>query len=377
VIMEAGVGTLVVGAGSAGLATAAALVKAGQPVSLLEKADQIGASWAGRYDSLHLHTVRWLSGLPGFRIPRSYGRWVARDDLIHYLREYAELSGLRPELGVTVERIERAEDSGWLVVTDRGVRAFRRVVLATGGSHTPRLPDWPGLETFPREVVHSADYREPSAYAGRDVLVVGAGNSATEIALDLLSVGATVTLSVRTPPSILRREILGLPIQLLGLALIKAPPGVINPLVAATRRVSVPDLSAQGLPRIRNPYTQFKETGTVPIIDSGIVAAVRLGRVRVAAATVSFDGPRVGLSDGSTVEPDAVIAATGFTTGLVPLVGHLGVLDSRGWPLADGANELPSARGLYFVAIQPRIAGQLFEIARQARAVGEAIAAAA
>ena len=83
--MEAGVGTLVVGAGSAGLATAAALVKAGQPVSLLEKADQIGASWAGRYDSLHLHTVRWLSGLPGFRIPRSYGRWVARDDLIHYL----------------------------------------------------------------------------------------------------------------------------------------------------------------------------------------------------------------------------------------------------------------------------------------------------
>jgi len=373
--MEAGVGTLVVGAGSAGLATAAALVKAGQPVSLLEKADQIGASWAGRYDSLHLHTVRWLSGLPGFRIPRSYGRWVARDDLIHYLREYAELSGLRPELGVTVERIERAEDSGWLVVTDRGVRAVRRVVLATGGSHTPRLPDWPGLETFPREVVHSADYREPSAYAGRDVLVVGAGNSATEIALDLLSVGATVTLSVRTPPSILRREILGLPIQLLGLALIKAPPGVINPLVAATRRVSVPDLSAQGLPRIRNPYTQFKETGTVPIIDSGIVAAVRLGRVRVAAATVSFDGPRVRLSDGSTVEPDAVIAATGFTTGLVPLVGHLGVLDSRGWPLADGA--LPSARGLYFVAIQPRIAGQLFEIARQARAVGEAIAAAA
>jgi putative flavoprotein involved in K+ transport len=373
--MEAGVGTLVVGAGSAGLATAAALVKAGQPVSLLEKADQIGASWAGRYDSLHLHTVRWLSGLPGFRIPRSYGRWVARDDLIHYLREYAELSGLRPELGVTVERIERAEDSGWLVVTDRGVRAVRRVVLATGGSHTPRLPDWPGLETFPREVVHSADYREPSAYAGRGVLVVGAGNSATEIALDLLSVGATVTLSVRTPPSILRREILGLPIQLLGLALIKAPPGVINPLVAATRRVSVPDLSAQGLPRIRNPYTQFKETGTVPIIDSGIVAAVRLGRVRVAAATVSFDGPRVRLSDGSTVEPDAVIAATGFTTGLVPLVGHLGVLDSRGWPLADGA--LPSARGLYFVAIQPRIAGQLFEIARQARAVGEAIAAAA
>jgi putative flavoprotein involved in K+ transport len=93
--------------------------------------------------------------------------------------------------------------------------------------------------------------------------------------------------------------------------------------------------------------------------------------------TVSFDGPRVRLSDGSTVEPDAVIAATGFTTGLVPLVGHLGVLDSRGWPLADGANELPSARGLYFVAIQPRIAGQLFEIARQARAVGEAIAAAA
>ena len=80
-------------------------------------------------------------------------------------------------------------------------RAARRVVVATGYSHTPRRPDWPGLDTFPGDLRHSADYREPSAYARRHVLVVGAGNSATEIALDLLGVGATVTLSVRTHPT--------------------------------------------------------------------------------------------------------------------------------------------------------------------------------
>ena len=210
--------TVVVGAGPAGLATSAALVRAGRPVQLLERADRVGASWAARYDSLHLHTVRWLSGLPGLRIPREYGRWVARDDLVRYLSSYADLNGLRPELGVDVARVDE-DGAGWVVRTTAGDRPARRVVMATGYSHTPRRPTWPGVDTFTGDLRHSADYREPSPYAGQHVLVVGAGNSATEIALDLLGAGARVTLSVRTPPNIVRRVAYGIPSQVFGIAL--------------------------------------------------------------------------------------------------------------------------------------------------------------
>lgn len=373
--MAADASVLVVGAGPAGLATAAALTEAGRAVTLLERSDRVGASWAARYDSLHLHTVRWLSGLPGLPIPRRYGRWVSRDDLVGYLADYARVHGLRPELGVTVTSLDRAAP-GWAVHTSDGSRTARRVVLATGYSHSPRRPDWPGVDTFPGDLRHSADYREPSAYAGRHVLVVGAGNSAGEIALDLLRAGARVTLSVRSPPNIVRRDVLGVPSQLFGIATKRAPAAVLNPLAAVLRRISVPDLSAYGLPRTANPYTQFRRTGTVPILDTGIVSAVRSGRVRVVAATTAVDGPRIRLADGGTVEPDAVIAATGYTPALPPLVGHLGVLDERGMPLVSGAEELPSAPGLHFVGIQVELSGLLREIGLAARAVGRALAAA-
>jgi cation diffusion facilitator CzcD-associated flavoprotein CzcO len=370
--------TVVVGAGAAGLATTAALVAAGQPVTLLERADRVGAAWAGRYDSLHLHTVRWLSGLPGLPIPRAFGRWVARDDLVRYLEAYGRHEGVEPELNVTVTRVDRADDADlarWVVRTDAGDRPANRVVLTTGYSHTPRRPAWPGVETFPGDLRHSADYREPSAYAGQHVLVVGAGNSATEIALDLLAVGATVSLSVRTPPNIVRREAFGVPSQVFGIALKRAPAAVMDPLAALMRRISVPDLRDVGLPATRDPYSQFRRTGTVPILDTGIVDALRSGRVEVVASTESVDGQRVCLADGSSLEPDAVIAAIGYTTGLAPVVGHLGVLDERGVPLVHGAAEHPTAPGLHFVGIKAELSGLLREIGIEARAVGRTLAA--
>ncbi|HTE72419.1 MAG TPA: NAD(P)/FAD-dependent oxidoreductase [Actinomycetes bacterium] len=366
---------VVVGAGAAGLATAAALREGGREVQVLERAERVGASWAGRYDSLHLHTVRWLSGLPGVPIPRSYGKWVARDDLVQYLATYARKRSLRPELGTTVTRIDRdGDDSGWLVRTDRGDRTASRVVVATGYSHTPRRPAWPGVETFTGDLRHSADYREPSSYAGKRVLVVGAGNSATEIALDLLRVGAEVTLSVRTPPNIVRRDTLGVPSQVFGIALKRVPERFMDPLTATLRRISVPDLSEHGLPRSADPYSTFRRTGTVPILDTGIVDAVRTGRVRVVPATVSVDGPTVHLADGSSSRPDAVVAATGFTTGLEPVVGHLDVLDRRGVPTVHSADQHPAARGLHFVGIKAELSGLLREIGLEARRVGRALA---
>jgi putative flavoprotein involved in K+ transport len=101
----------VVGAGPAGLACAAMLQLSGERVVVLER-EQIGAAWTTRYDRLHLHTVRGLSCLPGYRIPRAFGKWPSRERVLEYLQRYAERQALDVRTGVEVERLDRGAQVG-------------------------------------------------------------------------------------------------------------------------------------------------------------------------------------------------------------------------------------------------------------------------
>jgi len=366
-------GIVVIGAGPAGLAVASTLHRRGLPYALLERAAGVGSSWQSRYDLLRLHTVRWLSGLPRAGIPRRFGRWVARDDFVRYLTDYARQFDVRPEFGVQVHRIDRSGER-WLLQTSAGQRVADAVVVATGYSTVPIMPQWPGAAGFTGELLHSNDYREPSRYRGHQVLVVGAGNSAAEIAVQLADNDVEVTLSVRTPPNIVRRDTLGVPTQLLGIALRRVPEPVMNRLTGILRRISVPELSAYGLPAPAGAgFTQFLHTRTIPVIDHGFVEHVRQRKISVVAAVEGFAGGSVLLADGSSLQPDTVICATGFRPGLDEMVGHLDVLDSAGVPLVHGADTLPHARGLYFVGIDVRLSGLLRDIGIEARAVGRAL----
>jgi putative flavoprotein involved in K+ transport len=360
----------VIGAGPAGLAAAAMLQRAGERVAVLERGE-IGAAWTTRYDRLQLHTVRWLSCLPGYRMPRALGKWPSRDSVVAYLRDYARQHELDVRTRVEVERIERSHDE-WRLRTSAGRLAAERVVVATGYSNVPFVPDWPG--SFSGEIVHSADYRNPAPYRGRRVLVVGAGNSGAEIAVDLADGGAAeVLLSVRTPPSIVRRDTFGLPSQLLGIATGPLPVAVVDRIGATLRRVSIPDLRSFGLPPPARPYTDFLRRRVIPILDVGLVDAVRSGRVRVVPALERFEGGAAVLADGARVEADAVIAATGFRTGLDRLVGHLGVLDERGVPVVHGGDEHPSAPGLHFVGYQVTLGGTFRLVGLEARRLARSI----
>jgi putative flavoprotein involved in K+ transport len=367
---------VIVGAGSAGLATAALLKERGLSPVVLEAGPEPGAAWRDRYDRLRLHTPRLLSGLPGLRIPRRYGRWVARDDLIEYLHAYVDAHALDVRTGTTVERIDPGEDGSWLLRTPGGTIAAGSVVVATGYNGAPFVPEWPGRDAFPGELLHSSEYRNPEPFRNRDVLVVGAGNSGAEIAHDVADGGARSSrLSVRTPPQIVRRATAGVPAQLIGMAIKRMPPHWVDPISKTQRKLSIPDLAAQGLPRPEQGIrSAFVATGTTPILDVGIVDAVRRGRVQVVAAVERFDGADVVLADGSRVAPDAVIAATGFRAGLDGLVGHLGVLGPHGRPLeTDGPAALP---GLWFVGFVPTLGGQLREGSIAAGKVAAAVAAA-
>lgn len=369
---------LVVGAGAAGLAVAAMLARRGIRADVLDRADSVGAAWSGRYDSLRLHTARRLSGLPGLAIPRRYGPWVARDDLVEYLAAYAAHHGIVPELGVEVLRVDRHGDR-WSVATSGAPRRASQVVVATSLSSVPHLPGWAAAAVGSRlPLAHSVSYRNAEPYTGRRVLVVGAGNSGSEIAVDLAAAGVEVWLSVRRPPDILRRDLHGVPSQVFGIALRRVPEQVMNPLGRALRRLTVPDLRPYGLPApTGRVFTEQQRTQTIPILDHGFVEAVQSGRVRVLPAVRALGAETVEFADGSIRQPDAVICATGYRPGLEPLVGHLGVLDGRGRPRAHAAATVPGAPGLYFAGIGVALSGQLREVGLEARRIAAAIAAGA
>jgi putative flavoprotein involved in K+ transport len=363
----------VIGAGPAGLAAAAMLERAGVRAVVLERGE-VGEVWATRYDRLHLHTVRWLSGLPGYRIPRAFGKWPAREHVAEYLRRYAAHHKLDVRTAVDVERVEQDAD-GWVVSTSSGPLAAERVVVATGQSNVPFVPDWPGA--FAGEIIHSADYRNPSSYHGRRVLVVGSGNSGAEIAVDLADGGASeVLLAVRTPPSIVRRDTLGVPSQLLGIASMHMPTAVVDRIAAGIRRVAIPDLAPYGLVAPERPYSDFLRRRVIPIVDVGLADAVRKGRVRVVAALERFEDSAAVLADGRRIETDAVIAATGFGTGLERLVGHLGVLDEHGQPLVRDLEEPAGAPGLHFVGYEITLGGTFRLVGIEARELARTVSAA-
>ncbi|HET6967910.1 MAG TPA: NAD(P)/FAD-dependent oxidoreductase [Ornithinibacter sp.] len=371
---------VVVGAGPGGLAVAAALKERGVPALVVDRAAHVGSSWRRHYDRLRLHTPRRWSGLPGLPIPRGFGRWVARDDVVHYLEAYAAHHRLDLRLGSGVTRVDRRDEpdlgsARWVVhLEGGGTIDADHVVVATGYNHTPVTPDWPGLDGFTGEVVLARDYRNGRPHAGRDVLVVGTGNTGTEIATDLAEHGALrVWLAVRTPPHILPRSRMGWPAQGTGILVRRLPPRLVDRLAHVLAAVQEPDLTAYGMPKPGTDLYSRVLVGRVPVQDVGIVAAVRSRRVEPVAAVESFAGPDVVLADGRRLQPDAVVVATGYRAGLEPLVGHLGVLDGRGLPVVHGAHEPPGASGLWFTGFTNPISGMLRELRIDAERIAAAV----
>ncbi|MFI6037413.1 flavin-containing monooxygenase [Streptomyces sp. NPDC051315] len=365
----------VIGGGPGGLATAYALRAQGIRAVVVERADGVGASWRRHYDRLRLHTTRRLSSLPGLAMPRRFGRWVARDDVVRYLEKYAEYHELELVTGVEVSRVERTPDgTGWLLRASGGRELTgSAVVVATGYNHTPHLPDWPGREAYTGDLTHASAYRDGRPYAGRDVLVVGVGNTGAEIAVDLVESGAErVRLAVRTVPHIVRRTTAGWPAQYSGILVRRLPVGLVD-RICRVMALSLPDLSAHGLPRPDTGlYTRARQ-GAVPVQDAGLIDAVRKGRVEVVAAVEAFEDGKVVLADGTRISPDAVVAATGYVRALEGLVGHLDVLDDRGLPVTHGPRAPENAPGLYFTGFTTPISGTLRELAIDAERIAKAV----
>lgn len=358
---------IVVGGGAAGLSAAGALARRGIEAVVLEQDAELGGTWARRYDRLRLHTVRGFSGLAYFPIPRRYPKYLSRDDVVAYLQEYARHFGLRIVKGTTVQAIRRASSAGdrWSIVTAAGDAWQTRVaVIATGQYRQPLLPPWPGRERYAGRLIHSSAYANAAPYVGQRVLVVGAGNSGAEIATDLIENGAaSVAVSIRTPPAIVPRDPFGFPVQRTSILLSFLPPAVANALGRTTARLVLGDLTRYGLPKARfAPYTEKK----VPLINVGFVQVVKEGRITLRPAVERITDTGAVFADGTCEPFDAILAATGYSTGLASILDVPDVLDDAGEPRAQ-PGEPTVHPGLYFTGFVHSLRGHLFEANRASR----------
>jgi len=365
---------IVCGAGAAGLAAAATLGRTGANVTVLERSDAVGASWRGRYDGLKLNTTATMSTMPGYRATkRKYGEFPTRDSWVRYLEDYAEHHDINVRFGTEARAITRV-DARWTVDTDDEALRADIVVVATGYDREPDLPDWPGRDGFTGQLIHSSAYRNAEPYRGRDVLIVGPGTTGSEIAHFVAEGGARrVRVACRTAPNVLTRKVLGSSVNVIGIALNRAPRRAADEVSWLTQRVTVGKLDQYGLPRSpEGVATTLFQRQRTPAYDSGFVADVKSGRVEIVPAVVGFDGDDVILAGHSRIQPEAVIAATGYLRGLSELVGHLGILDDTGRPVVSRGRQHPSAPGLFFNGYEADLSGQLRLMRFGARAIAKA-----
>lgn len=318
------VDVLVVGAGQAGLGTAYWLTRrTSLSVLVVDGAERIGESWRQRWDSLVLFTPRRFSALPGMRMPRGASPYASKDEMADYLVAYAERQRLPVRLQARVQSLRR-EGSGFVAVTTAGAVRAQQVVVASGPYARPFTPDAAaGLDADVPQL-HSSRYRGPADLPTGHVLVVGAGNSAAQLAVEL---SRTRRVTVAAPGGMWF-----LPARVLGVSLYwwLYVTGVLNG--ASTTSTS--------------RYVRGRGDGIIGQELQQLVAAgtVTMHRERVVGAS----GRRVRLADGTDVRVDAVLWCTGFRPDLrwleVP-----GALDDSGRPVQDGGRS--AVPGLHWIGL--------------------------
>ncbi|NIK59862.1 flavin-containing monooxygenase [Kribbella shirazensis] len=294
---------VIIGGGQSGLAGAFAARDAGLRPVLLEAGERAVGSWPQYYDSLALFSPARYSGFPGAPFPGNPDRYPTRDEVVAYLERLS--LGLDAELHTNTRAtaVER-DGAGYLVHTDTGDEFHTPAVICSSGSFTnPHIPTIPG--SFTGHLLHVADYRGPKPYAGQRVVVVGAGNSAVQIAYELAEV-ATVTMAVRRPVQFVPQLRGGRDMHywLHTLRIDLLPPSVLSRLIHGT-----------------------------PVFDTGLYAeALKDGRLDQRPVFTRFDGDRLTWADGTQEQVDTVVFATGYRPNL-PYLQGLGALDSTGMPL--------------------------------------------
>ncbi|KAL0654571.1 hypothetical protein Bca4012_097262 [Brassica carinata] len=355
-------GPVIVGAGPSGLAVAAGLKREGVPFIILERANCIASLWQNRtYDRLKLHLPKQFCQLPNFPFPEDYPEYPTKFQFIQYLEDYATHFDINPKYNETVQSAKYDETFGlWRVKTisksgPLGSCEFeyicRTLVVATGENAEKVVPDFEGLEDFGGDVLHAGDYKSGGRYQGKNVLVVGCGNSGMEVSLDLYNHGANPSMVVRSSVHVLPREILGKSTFELGVTMMKwMPVWLADKTLLFLARIALGDTDKYGLKRPKLGPLELKNLeGKTPVLDIGALPKIRSGKIKIVPGIIKFGRGKVELVDGRVLEIDSVILATGYRSNVPSWLKDNDFFSDDGIPKNPFPNGWKGEAGLYAV----------------------------
>jgi hypothetical protein len=365
--------TLVVGASISGLASAACLQKQGVEHIIIEKTNSIGTPWRNHYQRLHLHTNKRISNLPYKKFSTAVPRYPSRRQVVEYLDEYQKELRIEPVFNTEAKKIRKDSDA-WITETSDGIFRSKYVIIATGAFTKPKPVDFKGIESFPGKVVHSYEYKTGKDFNGQKVLVVGFGNSACEIAIDLHEQGAKPSMAVRSPVNVIPRDVLGIPILEFSIAMSGLPPKLADTINAPLLRLLVGDITKLGLKKLPyGPLEQIQKNASIPLLDIGTIQHIREGHIRIYDDIDHIEGKMVYFKNGKQEEFDAIVAGIGYYRDYGDIID----IDSSRF---DDLKQ-PGSRqkyfgkdGLYFCGFRIAPTGQIREISLDAQKIAKDIA---
>lgn len=315
---------VIVGGGQSGLVSGYQLKRAGiTDFVILDANAEIGGSWQQYYDSLRLFSPARYGQLPGLRFPGDPNRYPTKSEVIAYLREYARVHELPVKSGTRVSKISQTQEGLFCLDTSAGILTAQSVISASGSFNTPYTPTIEGAETFTGKTLHAYDYRNPQPFSGQHVIVVGARDSAMQIAYDLMP-HARVTMALRHPLKFMPKYVLGKSIfwWLHDTGYDQLPLGLFTHLKGSESIVG------------KQPYQDALKAGKI---------ATKPMFTRITASGVVWQ-------DGSEEPADTLLYATGYKPGLTYLASLLGALDAEGHACQhDGVST--TIKGLYYVGL--------------------------
>lgn len=365
----------VIGAGAAGLVAAKKLLDQGLAPVVFEKNTDVGGNWlygspgSAVYRSTHLISSKRLTQLRDFPVPDEWPPYIRHEQALEYFRRYAERFDLRRHIhfGVEVKRCERKADGRWRVETTAGTDVFDALVVASGHHRDPYLPDFEG--SFAGSLLHSQDYKVPEPFRDQRVVVIGAGNSGCDIAVDLAGVAAQVFHSTRRGYYYVPKFIFGIPADEFGdrVRRLGVPARLFQIMAKQSAEMVLGKPQRFGLPK--PDHAMFE---THPIVNSQLYYAIGHGRVTPKPDVQRLAGRKVVFADGTEEEVDAIICATGFRISFP-------FLEDRDLNLKDGLPVFyknvfhPHIDNLFFIGLIQPNSGLWFLAELQAELVARAI----
>jgi hypothetical protein len=369
----------IIGAGPSGLTAAKNCRQAGLPFTLYERSDNVGGNWvfndttghSSVYENTHIISSKTLSSFEDYPMPASYPDYPGHRQVQAYFEAYARHFGVLPlvRFNQTVQHARREADGGWVLTVSGpdGDRTDRctHLMVANGHHWNPRWPDIPG--DFAGRYLHSHDFkRADDQWRDQRVLVIGAGNSAADVAVETSRVARSVHMAVRSPQWFVPKYLFGLPADVIAARQRWVPPGLRQRGLTLLLRTLQGSYAKIGLPENTRPVLSQH-----PTLNSDLLDLFRHGRVVARPGVTRFDGHTVHFGDGTQDTYDIVVAATGFKITFpffepgfldleeatsvplyrkmmhpdVPTVYFIGLFQPLGciWPLADHQAKLACA----------------------------------